>query len=86
MQFEVNGEWIETTYWFWILTILIDLFTFWIWTGCAFLMVTGISILLNIQPSNNPVWTSIFIGCIIFGFLWGFMIGFGVSAAILRYL
>lgn len=86
MKFEVNGKWVETTFWFWLLVIIIDLFTFWIWTACAFLMVTAISILLNIQPSNSPVWTSIFIGCIIFGFLWGFMIGFGVSAAIERYL
>jgi hypothetical protein len=86
MKFEVNGKWVETTFWFWLLVIIIDLSTFWIWTACAFLMVTAISILLNIQPSNSPVWTSIFIGCIIFGFLWGFMIGFGVSAAIERYL
>lgn len=86
MKFEVNGKWIETTFWFWILTIIIDLFTFWIWAGCAFLLVTGITIILNIQPSNNPIWTGIVVGCIIFGLLWGFMIGFGVSAAIARYL
>ena len=86
MKFEVNGELIETSFWFWVLTILIDLFTFWIWAACAFLIVTGISILLNIQPSNSPLWTGIFAGCIIFGLLWGFMIGFGVSAAIERYL
>ena len=86
MKFEVNGEWVETTFWFWILTILIDLFTFWIWAGCAFLLVTGTTILLNIQPSNGPIWTVIFAGCIIFGLLWGFMIGFGISAAIARYL
>ena len=86
MKFEVNGKLIETTFWFWILTILIDLFTFWIWAACAFLIVTGITILLNITPSNNPIWTDIFVGCIIFGLLWGFMIGFGVSAAIERYL
>ena len=79
-------EWVETSFWFWILTILIDLFTFWIWAACAFLLVTGITILLNIQPSNNPSWTVIFAGCIIFGLLWGFMIGFGISAAIARYL
>jgi hypothetical protein len=86
MKFEVNGELIETSFWFWVLTILIDLFTFWIWAACAFLVVTAFTILFNIQPSNSPLWTDIFVGCIIFGLLWGFMIGFGVSAAIERYL
>ena len=86
MKFEVNGEWVETTFWFWILAILIDLFTFWIWAACAFLIVTGITVILNIQPSNSPIWTGIFASCVIFGLLWGFMIGFGVSAAIERYL
>ena len=50
------------------------------------MIVAAITIFLNIKPSDSPLWTGIFIGCIIFGLLWGFIIGFGVSAVIGRYL
>ena len=86
MKFEVNGEWVETNFYFWLLTILIDLFTFWIWAIAAFMVVAAITIFFNIKPSDSQLWTGIFLGCIIFGLLWGFIIGFGVSAVIGRYL
>jgi len=85
MKFEVNGEWVKTDFWFWVLTIMIDLFTFWIWAGAAFLLVAAINIFIKI-PLDGPLGTDILVGCVIFGLLWGFMIGFGVTAAIGRYL
>ena len=36
MRIEVNGEWVETSFLFWVLVVIIDIFTFWIWTGAAF--------------------------------------------------
>ena len=86
MKFEVNGEWIETHFYFWLLTILIDLFTFCTWVLATFLVVAAITNILNIKPSDSPLWIGIFIGCVIFGSLWGFIIGFGVLAVIGRYL
>ena len=80
------GNGLKQIFYFWLLTILIDLFTFWIWAIAAFMIVAAITIFLNIKPSDSPLWTGILIGCIIFGLLWGFIIGFGVSAVIGRYL
>ena len=30
MRIEVNGEWVETSFLFWVLVVIMSIFTFWI--------------------------------------------------------
>ena len=84
MKFEVNGEWIETSFYFWILVICTTLFTVWYWGPLAFLIVMLIGILFGLP--SGLLEEVIIIGSALFGLIFGFIISFGITLALARYV
>ena len=84
MKFEVNGEWIETSFYFWILVIFITIFTVWYWGLIAFIIAMLLGMLFG-HPSGL-LMDVIFIGSALFGLIFGFIISFGITLALARYV
>ncbi len=84
MKFEVNGEWIETSFYFWVLVVLITIFTVWYWGPLAFILM--LLILTIFGTPTGMFGDVIIIGSALFGLIFGFIISFGITAALARYV
>jgi len=84
MKFEVNGEWIETSFSFWILVICITLFTVWYWGPLAFIIAMLLGLLFG-RPSGI-LGDVILICSALFGLIFGLIISFGITLALARYV
>ena len=84
MKFEVNGEWIETSFYFWVLVVLITAFTVWYWGPLAFIIAL---LFLTIFGVPTGIFGDVIIvGSALFGLIFGFVISFGITAALARYV
>ena len=84
MKFEVNGEWIETSFSFWILVISITIFTVWYWGPLAFIIAMLLGTIFGLP--SGLLGDVIIIGSALFGMIFGIIISFGITLALARYV
>ena len=85
MRIEVNGEWVETSFWFWVLVIFIVIFTFWYWGPIAFLLMFLLSLVSGIQ-TTDPLFNGIAIFSVLFALIFAFIVSFGICLGLERYV